>query len=163
MYNNSSYPALTSILNRSVPYAIANIEGNEKHPGINGIVKFYPVPYGGILIEAEIFNLPYMDGKPNAFFGFHIHEKGDCSNSFKNTGNHFNPCNYPHPFHAGDMPPLMSNSGYAWMAFYDAKISICEIMNRSVVIHHMPDDFTTQPSGDSGDKIACGVIVPVRR
>ena len=56
------------------------------------------------------------------------------------------------------MIPLMGNQGYAWLAFYDKRFSIPEILGRSVIIHAMPDDFRTQPSGDAGEKIGCGVI-----
>ena len=88
----------------------------------------------------------------------HIHEKGDCTMPFDRTGGHYNPAGEPHPDHAGDMIPLMGNQGYAWLAFYDKRFTIPEIMGRSVIIHRMPDDFKTQPSGDSGEKIGCGVI-----
>ena len=63
-----------------------------------------------------------------------------------------------HPQHAGDLPPLIANDGYVWMVFYDSFLTLPMIVNRSVVIHQNPDDFTTQPSGNAGEKIACGVI-----
>ena len=78
--------------------------------------------------------------------------------AFPNTGNHYNPDNVPHPEHAGDLPPLLSNNGYAWMSFYTGRIDPNEVIGRSLVIHSMRDDFSSQPSGNSGDKIACGVI-----
>ena len=78
--------------------------------------------------------------------------------AFPNTGNHYNPDNVPHPEHAGDLPPLLSNNGYAWMNFYTGRLNLNDIIGRSLVIHSMADDFRTQPSGNSGDKIACGVI-----
>ena len=72
---------------------------------------------------------------------------------------HYNPGNCPHPAHAGDMPPLMTDGGgYAWMAFYTKRITMSEVIGRTVVIHSNPDDFHSQPSGNSGKKIACGVI-----
>ena len=77
---------------------------------------------------------------------------------FPNTGNHYNPGNVPHPEHAGDLPPLLSNNGYAWMSFYTSRVNVEDLIGRSLVIHSMRDDFTTQPSGNSGDKIGCGVI-----
>lgn len=148
-----------NILKNARLKAIAYINGNHDHPGLNGIVRFFETSYEGIIVEAEIYHLPdSVDDNPNTFFGFHIHENGDCSDSFQNTGGHYNPSDSSHPYHAGDMPPLMSNDGYAWMVFFDARVTIPEILGKSVVIHQMPDDFTTQPSGDSGEKIACGVI-----
>ena len=158
-----SHHTILNILCRNRPRAIAWITGSKDFPELNGTVRFYNLPYDGTLIEAELFNLPdSTNGNMQAFFGFHIHENGDCSGAFENTGSHYNPSGANHPFHAGDMPPLMSDNGYAWTAFYDARVQISEILNRSVVIHRMPDDFKTQPAGDAGEKIACGVILPSR-
>lgn len=152
---------LTNILYAVCPDAIADILGGKSYPEIKGRVKFYYTTYGGILIEAEIFNLPKKvpEGSPN-FFGFHIHENGDCSENFEKTGGHYNPLDRQHPYHAGDMPSLLSSDGYAWSAFYDLSLTIAEIIDKSVVIHDMADDFTSQPAGNSGSKIACGVIRP---
>ncbi|MDD5900267.1 MAG: superoxide dismutase family protein [Lachnospiraceae bacterium] len=153
---NKSY--FLSLLTEVEPDAIAVLKGNPTYPDINGVVKFYALPESGILIAAEVSDLP--DGEPEnpEFFAFHIHEIGDCSGNFENTGNHYNPDNMPHPEHTGDLPPLLSNDGYAWMVFYDSFLTLPMILNRSIVIHQKPDDFTTQPSGNAGEKIACGVI-----
>ncbi len=56
------------------------------------------------------------------------------------------------------MPPLFGNNGEAFMTFETNRFSVREIINRVVIIHRNPDDFTTQPSGDSGEMIACGKI-----
>jgi len=148
-----------SLLSEEEPDAVAVIKGDTMYPDINGIVKFYALPESGVLIAAEISDLP--DGREEdtpTFFAFHIHENGDCSASFANTGVHYNPDNVPHPEHAGDLPSLLSNDGYVWMIIYDSFLTLPMILNRSVVIHQNPDDFTTQPSGNAGEKIACGVI-----
>lgn len=159
MFDRFFHNFLLHIAGNGRPTALANIVGNAAYPNLNGTVSFYTVPNRGTVVEVEVHNLPNgMDGNPNAFFGFHIHENGDCSDSFQNTGNHYNPSGAAHPSHAGDMPPLMSNGGYAWAVFYDDRFTPAEILNRSVVIHRMPDDFTTQPAGDAGEKIGCGVI-----
>lgn len=92
------------------------------------------------------------------FYGMHIHEHGDCSGNFENTGNHFNPDNTLHPMHLGDLPPLLSNDGYAWMSVFDKRFRLDDVIGKSIVIHNMRDDFTSQPSGNSGSKIGCGVI-----
>lgn len=162
MFHYTSHHILLNILSSNRPQALAWIAGNENHPQLNGMVKFYGIPYDGILIEAELFHLPEIPpGAPSSLFGFHIHENSDCSDNFQNTGNHYNPTGAQHPFHAGDLPPLMSSRGYAWTAFYTTKLSIPELIGKSVVIHGHPDDFTTQPSGNSGEKIGCGVIRPI--
>lgn len=148
-----------SLLSQNEPDAIAVLKGNATHPDINGVVKFYTLPESGLLIATEISDLP--DGRGEdipTFFAFHIHETGDCSGNFEHTGTHYNPDNVPHPEHAGDLPPLFSNDGYVWMVFYDSFLTLPMILNRSIVIHQNPDDFTTQPSGNAGEKIACGVI-----
>ena len=152
-----------SLLAEGQPNAVAVVKGHDTYPDINGIVKFYALPEAGMLIAAEISDLP--DGASEdtpAFFAFHIHENGDCSGNFENTGMHYNPDKVPHPEHAGDLPPLFANDGYVWMVFYDSFLTLPMIVNRSVVIHQNPDDFTTQPSGNAGEKIACGVITEVK-
>ncbi len=157
--NSQPTPRLAFIqqLSQNRPRAMAWVQGNASHPQISGLVKFYDAPYGGTLVEAEIFGLP-KDAPSGTFFGMHIHQYGDCSDQFQHTGDHFNPTGMMHPQHAGDLPPLLGNQGYAWTAFFDRRFRISDILNRSVVIHSQRDDFTTQPAGDSGTKIACGVI-----
>ncbi|RGY97467.1 superoxide dismutase family protein [Clostridium sp. AM58-1XD] len=161
MANQQLTPANTFqyLLMNHTPAAMAWVRGGEAFPQISGLVKFYTTPYQGVLISAEIFNLPNMSVQFSSdFYGMHIHEFGDCTNLFQNTGDHYNPADMPHPDHAGDLLPLLGNQGYAWMAFYDKRFTIDEIIGRSVVIHQHADNFTSQPSGDSGNKIACGVI-----
>lgn len=87
------------------PSAYTKITGNADHPALRGTAYFYPVPSGGVLIETEIFNLPYKDAAPySQFYAMHIHETGDCSLPFDKTGPHYNPGGLPHPQHAGDLP-----------------------------------------------------------
>lgn len=144
------------------PAAIANIKGDEAHSSIKGLVSFHPAD-SGLLIVADISGLPYQDGKCGSEpLGFHIHEGDRCAGNvndpFSLTGGHYNPNGCEHPHHAGDMPPLFSNKGFAWNAFYTERMSVSDVIGKTVVIHSMRDDFTTQPSGGSGAKIACGVI-----
>ncbi len=154
-------PALSFLqtLLYKLPSAAAAVTGNEDFPDLNGIVRFYATPYGGTLIESEFFELPVTDKNGGfQFYGFHIHENGDCTMPFSDTGAHYNPTDAKHPLHYGDLIPLFGNNGYAWSCFYNERINIAEIMGKSIVVHEMPDDFTTQPSGNSGEKIGCGVI-----
>ncbi len=137
------------------PLAYARIKGNADNPNLWGIVTFYSTCYAGILVNIQIYNLPFND---TGFYGLHIHEFGNCALPFDKTGNHYNPTNTTHPHHIGDMPPLLGNNGYAWMAFYDTRLTVQDIIGKSIVIHNMRDDFTSQPSGDSGNKIGCGII-----
>ncbi len=148
-----------NVMPHTRPAATATIRGNSTHPLLHGTALFYQTSMGGILIQVEAFHLP-DETLPDSsgFFGMHLHEHGDCTLPFDQTGSHYNPTNEPHPNHAGDFPPLLSNQGYAWIAFYDARLSIPDIIDRSIIIHDSKDDFTTQPSGNSGEKIGCGVI-----
>lgn len=149
----------TELLLRDQPDAAAWIKGNAQNPDLNGMVRFYYTTYSGILIEAQIFGLP--DGNlpgSGSFYAMHIHEFGDCSGAFDHTGMHYNPKGTMHPDHAGDMLPLLGNQGYAFSVFYDKRFSIEEIIGKAVIIHEKPDDFTSQPSGNSGAKIGCGEI-----
>ncbi len=147
------------ILVKGEPAAIAEIKGNADYPKLSGTVKFFDTPYDGILVEAEIYGLPNrQENGGSQFYAMHIHEKGDCSGAFENTGAHYSKTAMPHPFHSGDLVPLLGNQGYAWTAFYDRRIMVSEIIGRSVIIHENADDFTTQPSGNAGKKIGCGVF-----
>lgn len=142
--------------------AQAYIYGSEKYPNAMGRVFFYQLSKG-VLVATEVTGLPMDKGRcKNGVFGFHIHEGSSCTGTptdpFADTGMHYNPWGCQHPDHAGDMPPLFGNDGFAWMMFYTDRFDVAEIVGRTVVIHSMPDDFRTQPSGNSGEKIACGVI-----
>lgn len=152
-----------SLLDQGAVKAMAWVTGSGDYSSISGLVKFYDAPYNGTLVEAEFFGLPDTamnnDKQPSSrFFAMHIHEKGDCTPPYENTGEHYNPTMKPHPYHVGDLLPLLGNQGYAWSAFFDRQLRIKDIINRSVIVHMMPDDFMTQPSGNAGTKIACGVI-----
>lgn len=138
------------------PDAVAKIHGGEQAPCLKGSVKFYQLP-GGVLVETELTGLPSQP--PSGFFAFHIHEKGDCSGEgFPNTGGHYDPESRPHPFHAGDLPPLLSCKGRAYLAVITGRFCVKDVIGRSVVIHAGPDDLHTQPAGNAGAKIGCGAI-----
>ena len=158
-YQITPRTVFTELLLRNRPDAAAWIQGNAQYPDLDGMVKFYRTSYGGVLVEAQLFGLPdaAVPGSSN-FYAMHIHESGDCSDNFDNTGMHYNPTNAEHPNHAGDMPPLFGNQGYAFSVFYDKRFTIQEIIGRAVIIHEKADDFTTQPSGNAGAKIGCGEI-----
>lgn len=144
------------------PRAAAFLKGDAANDGLSGTVYFYEVPFGGVLIEAEVFGLP-DEGRlaPPVFYAFHMHENGNCSDHFSKTGDHYNPAGVPHPKHAGDMLPLRAGDGYAWMSFYDPNLELYDVIGKSMVIHQGADDFTTQPSGNAGKKIGCGVIAAI--
>ena len=102
--------------------------------------------------------------------GFHIHEKGDCSApDAMSAGGHFNPFGKPHgapeasDHHAGDMPMLQADaSGNATLTADLAGVSVGsgagDIVGKSVIVHKDADDYKTQPTGNSGARVGCGVI-----
>ncbi|MCO5095430.1 MAG: superoxide dismutase family protein [Xanthomonadaceae bacterium] len=108
---------------------------------------------------------------PGGTHGFHVHETGDCSApDASSAGPHFNPGNHPHghpgqgEHHAGDMPNLVADD--AGVLAVDVVVSgvtlgdgaETDVLGRALVLHAKADDYATQPSGDSGARIACGVI-----
>lgn len=130
--------------------AKAHINGGRKYPNIYGIVSFKETKEG-VLVTAKINGLPQSQNNcTGRFFGFHIHSGTSCSGNltdeFANSKSHLNPMNCPHPFHIGDLPPLIENNGYAYMRVLINKFKIKDIIGKVVIIHDMPDDFTSQPS-----------------
>lgn len=142
----------------------AHIHGSSNYPDIHGSISFRQKRCG-VLVTAEIFGLPYNEACNSGIFALHIHDGDSCSGNFEdpfaNAGVHYNPCGFAHPYHAGDLPPLFSNRGYAYMSVFTDRFTVKEIIGRTVIIHKNPDDFTTQPSGNAGEKIACGKICSI--
>lgn len=136
-------------------------------PDINGIAAFKNVP-GGTEVIVMVKGLPAYspaeNGKsPIGPFGFHLHDNGNCDignpdSPFEAAGGHWNPDNQPHGNHAGDFPVLFSNNGYSRMSFFTNRFHPEDVVGKSVIIHQNPDDYRTQPSGNSGNRLACGVI-----
>lgn len=147
------------------PQAQAFIRGSNEYPGIEGRVTFYQTPKG-VLVGVEVIGLPEAERCQNNFLGFHIHAgqfcSGNATDAFANAGMHYNPDACPHPAHAGDLPPLLVNNGQVFCVFLTDNIKIREIVGKTIVIHSKADDFTSQPAGDSGSKIACGEILSYR-
>lgn len=149
-----------------MPYATAHLLGNHLAPKLDGIVEFFPW-LDGTLVEVQVANLPQTkeitnDAQPIGPFAFHIHEGNSCGNDdskFQSAMSHYNPANKQHAFHAGDLPSLLSNDGYAYMSVYTNRFKPEDVVNRTVIIHLHPDDYRTQPAGNAGDRIACGVII----
>lgn len=149
------------MLGRKQNIACAVVYGNAEYPLIIGKVSFKQTS-AGVLVTANIRGLPAKNQNENPFFAFHIHEGAECSGNekdpFANAGTHYNPYSVEHPCHAGDMPPLVSAGGKAYLSFITNRFCVGEIIGKTVIIHDMSDDFTSQPSGNAGKKIACGVI-----
>lgn len=130
--------------------------------GVSGIVRFTVVEEG-VRVEAEVHGLP-----PSRTLGFHIHEFGDCSApDGSSAGGHYNPAGHPHgapgrSTHAGDLGNLQSDA--QGVGRYDKVLnhfSLDEqspVIGRAVIVHEKADDLKSQPTGEAGGRIACGVI-----
>ncbi len=133
---------------------------------VSGRVSFKPVG-DKLLVEA------YVTGLTPGEHGFHVHEGGDCSAlDASGAKGHFNPAGMPHGHHhrmhytqrhAGDLPNLVADA--SGQAYYRAEVtglrvdgSALGLIGRSVIVHADADDYQSQPAGNSGRRIACGVI-----
>ena len=129
-----------------------------------GTVTFTALDHG-VRVSGEVRGLV-----PGSEHGFHIHEKGDCGNNGDASGGHFNPTGATHGkfaapgSHAGELPSLVADAGgVARFSVEDHSISLTDgavnnVIGRALIVHRDRDDFTTQPSGNSGPRIACAVI-----
>jgi superoxide dismutase, Cu-Zn family len=152
----------------------ATADGSQRRvnlmPGLGaevaGALSLVPAEGDAVVVTGLVTGLA-----PGSVHGFHIHEKGDCSSpDFKSAGEHFNPTSQPHgnpgtpAHHLGDVPNLTANND--GRADVNARVEgvtlgsggTNDLVGKAFVVHAKPDDYKTQPSGDSGDRIACGVV-----
>ena len=160
------------------PAAPAESAKTEKAPPAQAVAELQPTEgskvtgnvtfisqNGAIRVVADI------EGLEPGQHGFHIHETGDCSApDASSAGGHFNPDNAPHGApenppaqrHAGDLGNLDANAeGKAHYEMVDQVLSLGgpnSIVGKSVIVHAQPDDLSTQPTGNAGPRLACGVI-----
>lgn len=145
--------------------SIARLEAT-KGSQVSGIVQFFPQADGSIRIQGRVQGLA-----PNSEHGFHVHEKGDCSSGDGlSAGGHFNPSQQAHgkfgdskAHHLGDLPSLEAdNQGVAIIDFVSKELKLDRgshgVLGRALIVHKDPDDYTTQPTGNSGARLACAVI-----
>ncbi len=146
------------------PVATARLEAT-KGNAVSGQVKFSQRG-DKVMVTGEVFGL-----RPNGEHGFHIHEKGDCSSGDgMGTGGHFNPNAKAHgahghsEHHVGDLVSLRADAaGVARFSYESTAIAVgsgtSDIVGRGLIVHRDPDDYKTQPTGNSGPRVACAVIV----
>lgn len=139
----------------------------------------------GSLVSGHLTLTPMADGvhltgtvgglDPSSVHGIHIHENGDCSAAdASSAGGHFNPTREAHGkvgtpvHHGGDMINIVANAqGVASVDVHATGVVIGgaaanDVIGRAVIVHANPDDYTSQPSGSAGARVACGVIVAGR-
>ena len=138
---------------------LAPTAGNSAH----GTVEFQERSDGSVEVTARLNDVP-----PGTH-GFHIHEKGDCGDNGNAAGGHFNPGGNPHgapnvgAHHAGDFGNIVADAaGNARMSFTTRSITLAagerSAVGKAVILHAKADDLQTQPTGDAGGRIACGVV-----
>lgn len=130
--------------------------------GVSGTIRF-TTQGDEVHVDADVYGL-----KPG-LHGMHIHEFGDCSAADgASAGGHFNPANHPHgapgpASHPGDLGNIEADAnGTARLSLDVPKITVdtepLGIVGRSVIVHELADDLQSQPAGNSGARLACGVI-----
>ncbi len=130
--------------------------------GVSGTATFTKVE-GGVKVSARV------TGLKEGAHGFHVHEFGDCSApDGLSAGGHFNPTAEPHAGphdaqrHTGDLGNLTAGAdGVATVEYVDPRASFDgpnSVLGRGVIVHANADDFKTQPTGNAGGRVACGVI-----
>lgn len=130
-----------------------------------GTVTFTELEGGGLSVKFD------LTGVPEGVHGFHVHDKGDCSApDATSAGPHFNPHNLQHAGptdverHAGDFGNVIASAkGTVKTEIAMGGVSLKEgaidsVVGRGLILHAKRDDLTTQPTGDAGGRIACGVI-----
>jgi Cu-Zn family superoxide dismutase len=135
-------------------------------PGFSGRVIFYQAG-SEVRVVADVTGV-----SPPGNHGFHVHENGKCERDpgkdFASAGGHFNPAGTPHAcpdaasHHAGDLGNIVINAdGTGHVDVTTSALSLSgasSVVGRAVILHAAPDDCTTQPTGNAGGRLACGVI-----
>lgn len=159
--------ACSSIQNSKNEKNAARAELKTANKNVIGDVKFKETDKG-VKVIVEIAGLD-----PRSVHGFHIHENSKCEGpDFKSAGGHFNPKDKPHAgpgahkHHLGDFGNIVANDqGKARKELMIEKSNMKNlevVMNKAVILHQNPDDLVSQPSGNAGDRMACGLIKTAR-
>lgn len=144
------------------PTAVAMLNPTQGEKA-NGVVRLAQEG-DRVVIRARVSGL--VAGREH---GFHVHEKGDCSApDASSAGEHLNPQGKPHgpqhaEHHAGDLPSLKADASGVAATSFEVKGTLlgagaADLIGKALVVHADPDDYMTQPSGNAGRRIACGVI-----
>lgn len=145
------------------PMATATLDSTSGSTA-KGVVHLTDVGDGNVEVQAD------LTGVPPGVHGFHIHEKGDCGNNAQAAGGHFNPTGMIHgapdavSHHAGDWGNVTADDkGEVHAKFTTHSISLksgdaTNAVGHAIVLHGNPDDLTSQPAGNAGPRIACGVV-----
>ena len=156
---------LSSCTKEEKEIAQASLNSTANNEGI-GSAKFYSLANGRIKMDLGI----NMSGRADSTVAVHFHEHGDCGNMGENTHGHWNPTDEPHgkwesaSYHSGDIGNIkLDSKGHAKLSVTTDRWNVTEgdmknIIGRGIIVHGGTDDYTTQPTGNSGPRIGCGVI-----
>ena len=128
-----------------------------------GTVHFQQLRDGGVEVQVD------LTGVPAGVHGFHVHEFGNCGDNGNAAGGHFNPTSMPHAspeaasHHAGDFGNVTASAnGEVHARFVTRSITVAagerSVIGKAVILHANPDDLATQPTGNAGGRISCGVV-----
>ena len=128
-----------------------------------GTVRLTQMADGSVQVKVD------LTGVPAGVHGFHIHDKGDCGDNGNAAGGHFNPASTAHgapdatPHHSGDFGNVTADaSGEVHTSFNTHSVTVeagaNSAVGHAVILHANPDDLVTQPTGNAGARIACGVV-----
>lgn len=128
-----------------------------------GTVHLQELKDGGVEVKVD------LTGVPPGVHGFHVHEFGNCADNGNAAGGHFNPTSMPHSspdaasHHAGDFGNVTAGAnGEVHTSFITRSITVSPGQNsavgKAIILHANPDDLVTQPTGNAGGRIACGVV-----
>jgi len=146
-----------------LPTAMATLQPSSGQTA-KGTVHFSDAGEGNVDAQVD------LTGVPPGTHGFHIHEKGDCGNNGQNAGGHFNPTGMVHgapdavSHHSGDFGNVTADANgevHTRLTTHSISLKSGEVTNpigKAVVLHEKADDLVSQPSGNAGARIACGVI-----
>ena len=146
----------------SGPSASATL-GSISGSNASGTVKLTQLGDGSVRVTVD------LTGVPPGVHGFHIHDKGDCGDNGNAAGGHFNPATTAHgapsvdPHHAGDFGNVTADAdGRVHTEFTTRSVTIeagpNSAVGHAVILHANPDDLVTQPTGNAGARIACGIV-----
>ena len=147
---------------KPMPMAMATLNSTSGSTA-KGMVHFTQMKDGSVEVQVD------LTGVPAGVHGFHVHEMADCGDNGNAAGGHFNPASMQHgspeatSHHAGDFGNVTAgDNGEVHTKFMTRSINVASGMNpvagHAVILHANADDLTSQPSGNAGPRIACGVV-----
>lgn len=145
------------------PAALATLTPTSAASTASGTVEFREMADGAVEVRVR------LTGVPEGVHGFHVHENGSCADGGNAAGGHFNPGGAPHgapsdpAHHAGDFGNVTADpQGVVNATFTTRSITVepgpRSVVDRAIILHANPDDLQTQPTGNAGGRIACGVV-----